>query len=146
MFASRTTVTIPIPFDPPHTVTLQRLPGRHLRTAEEQNRIEAMAYVERMGGEAFRKQLEAVGDTAAVKEAMKEAQADPLNGYHKPTLIKFGVKAWTCEEEVGPAAFDDLEDEAIDFLAREVLRITKPALFIGEETARKNASSGSTAT
>ena len=70
--------------------------------------------------------------------AMKRAQADPLNAYHRMTLIKHGVKSWTCPEELNDEALDDLEEEAIEWLAREVLRLTKPGLFTGEETERKN--------
>jgi hypothetical protein len=142
IFASFTQATIPIPFDPPHTVTLQKLTGRQLARAGEESLVEAQAYVARMGGAEFRKQLAEVGDGDAVKEAVAKAQADPMSGYHKPTLIKHGLKAWSYDRAIDDAAIEDLDDDALEFLSREVLKLTKPALF---EADPKNDSGSSTA-
>jgi hypothetical protein len=137
MFASRSTKTIPVPFDPPHEVTIQQLPGRHLERASQENYIEAQAYVTRLGGAEFRKQLQEVEkDSGDVKAEIVKAKADPLNGYHKPTLIKFGLKSWTYDDPITEAAIADLTDEGEDFIARAILKLTKPSLFQTVEEAK----------
>jgi len=152
IFASRSLKVVSIPFDEGQTVTIQKLPGRHLATAQEAKQLAARAYVERMGGDAFRKELAALGDAAPA--AVAQAQADPLNMYDRLTLLQKGIKAWTYVDEAGTpvpvteAAIDDLSDEAAAFLAREILQLTKPALFQTAEeqaTEKKIAPDSSTA-
>lgn len=138
IFASRTQKTIPIPFDAPHEVTLQKLTGRQLERASQENQIEAQQFVSRMGGAEFRKQLESVGDSVAVAEQMATIKADPMFGYHKPTLLKHGVKAWTYDVPITDQAIEDLDDDALEFFAREVMKLTKPSLFVSAKADIKN--------
>lgn len=155
-FASRTTKTIPIPFDPPNEVTIQKLAGRHLGKAQLENQVLAIDNLRRMGGAAFQKELEGLGDAEKRAALVKEHQADPLNGYDRYEVLAKGIKSWSYEEKLDPVevvetdgvtrmripAIDDLDDEAADFIAREILRLTKPALFQTAEeieTATKNA-------
>jgi hypothetical protein len=155
IFASRTTKTIPLPFDVPHEVTIQRLAGRHLGKAQLENQVTSVENLRRMGGAAFQKELEGLGDTSKRAELVKQHQADPLNAYDRYEVLAKGIKSWTYEELLTPVeviegdgvkrlrilAIDDLDDDAADFLAREILRLTKPALFLTEaeaEAAQKN--------
>lgn len=149
IFASRTQKTIPIPFDAPHEVTIQKLAGRHLEKAAQEHQIETQSYVARMGGAEYRKQLNAVGDSEEVAKQVAALQADPMFGYHRPTLIKFGVKAWTYDELITDATIEDLDDQALEFFSREVLKLSKPSAFQTKdeaETERKNVTGSSTAT
>jgi len=125
IFASETTETIPIPFDAPHTVTVQKLTGRGVDAAQ----LDHMAGVVTGRGRNWATRfLElARAGTAGPADAQKVLD-DPLSGYDRLTLVKRGVKAWTYGE-VTEARLEDLDDEALEFLARAVLRLTKPALF-----------------
>lgn len=187
-FASRHQTTIDIPFDPPHTVTIRKLPGRHLQRAALENQFASIARFRKMGGAAFQKELESVSEKAKRDEAIQKAQADPLNGFDPYVLMMYGIVAWTYPEslkvevvideesalvmdaaekiiaafekktgsvseaaasilaaaKVGKRvipALEDLDDEAVEFFAREILKFSKPSLFrteAEEEAARKN--------
>lgn len=145
IFASHTTATVPIPFDMPHTVSIRRLTGRELEAAQEAHRSNLAGGSPRLWAATFRRVLE---HGASDPEVLK-AIADPLTGYDRFALVRSGLLAWSYPQSLTPtqtggpvAAIDDLDDEAVDFIATEVLRLTKPALFHASEeaeTARKNA-------
>lgn len=141
IFASRSLKVVPIPWDDPHTVTIQKLPGRHLGKAQQEKQIAAQAFVTRMGGDAFRQQLAGLGDPADVADRVARAQADPLNSYDRGAVLQKGIKAWTYDEPVTPETIDDLSEDAADYLARAILDLTLPAR---DEAGRKNAAGSST--
>jgi hypothetical protein len=147
IFASRTVKTIPIPFDPPHEVTIQKLAGRHLAKAKNAFLASLFDGVRDRGGAAVQKEMQALfGNDDKAKKAEAEAEvekvkADPLNGYDKHTLISCGVKSWTYEAPIDEGAINDLDEEAVDFFAREIMLLTKPSLFQtaqDAEDAQKN--------
>lgn len=156
IFASRTQREVPIPFgDEPgkDLVVIQKLTGRQLGKAQQAFFNELVAGVQARGGAKVQKDIESLFASSesakAVAEAAEKAKAQPLNGYDRHTLILYGVKSWTLEPrldgmsvEARTVLFDDLEDDAVEFFATEVLRLTKPALFQSQaEQAddRKNA-------
>jgi len=145
-FASLTTATIAIPHDPPHTATIRRLTGREYDQAQESHRSEFASGRTNAWAATFRRALE----RGATDPQVLKALADPLTGFDRFVLAKKGLVAWNYDRPVSPEAIEDLDDETIDHLAREVLRLTKPALFHVEpgdaEDARKNASGSSTVT
>lgn len=139
IFASRTTsAPIPIPFDPPHTVTVRKLTGREIEAAQEAHRGSVASGSSRSWSMAFRRMLE---KGAADPEVMR-ALSDPLTGYDRYSLVKDGLVSWSYPESLAgderQKHIDDLSDEAVDFIATEALRMTKPALFVPAETERKN--------
>jgi hypothetical protein len=139
IFASRITKTIPIPFDPPHEVTLQKLAGRHLGKAHDAFLADLYQGVRDRGGSAVQKDMQALfeGDKKADAEAaVAKVQADPLNGYDPYVLVRHGVKGWSYDTPLSPEAIEDLDDEAVTFFATEIMRLTKPALFQTEEAAK----------
>jgi hypothetical protein len=145
IFASRTQQTIDLPFDVPHTVTIQKLAGRHLEQAKQANQAAAVESLRRMGGATFQRELNAIGPSVVIADAVAKVQANPLSGYDRYVLLEKGIKAWTYVDDAGAvipvtaAAIEDLDDEAIDFLARAVLQLTKPALFaVDAEADQKN--------
>lgn len=162
VFASRTTKTIEIPFDPPHTVTIQKLSGRHLVRAHETFFNELVAGVQARGGARVQKELQDLWatDKDDTKKAIEAVQADPLNGYDKYALLYGGIKSWSYPEslervpvqelnEAGQLvtvmripAIDDLDDEAVAFFATEIMRLTKPSLFQTEEEAKAEQKNG----
>lgn len=151
IFASRTQKTIPVPFDPPHEVTIQKLAGRHLRKAHEAWLEELYTGVRNRGGATAQKEMQALFDdrdkkkadeTSDAEKAIAEVQDDPLNGLDKFTVVRYGVKAWSYDIPVSSESIDDMDDDAVDFVATEIMRLTKPALFQTKderEAAQKNA-------
>jgi hypothetical protein len=145
IFASRTRKVLELPMDPPHTVTIQKLTGHQLAKAAERQMITSQQYLREMGGpQAFKDTLQAALETVSPHDMT----ADPLGAFDMPTILRAGIVAWDYLEEdgatplaVSDAAVDDLGAEAADFLAREILRLTKPALFLpaaAREADQKN--------
>lgn len=139
IFASRTQQVLALPFDPPHTVTIQQLAGRQLEQARQASQAAAVATLQRMGGPAFQKELGGMGDPTAVAKLVAEAHADPLTGFDRDVVLLKGIKAWSYDEPVTPSAIEDLREEAADFLARAILELTLPA----RDAAGKKTASGS---
>jgi hypothetical protein len=144
MFASRSSDTIPIPFDPPHVCTVRKLTGRECDKAQAEHLKSTIAgrWAAHGWAKAFQRQL--AQGTATTADATNFL-ADPLNGYDRHTLVKAGLVGWDLPDPVTPEAIEDLDDEALDWFAREVLRRTKPALFEDPEIGRKNGPSASSA-
>lgn len=141
IFASRTQQVLPLPFDEPHTVTIQKLAGRMLEKARQVNQQASVDALRRMGGATFQRELGAVGDPAVVAAAVAKRQADPLHTYDRYVVLAKGITAWTYDEALTPvevvdedgtktlriAAIDDLDEEAADFIARAIMALTRPA-------------------
>ena len=131
IFASYVTRTVPLPFDEPHTVTIQKLSGKALQAARQASIAASMQLVQAMGGAVIGRELAEVPP-----EAVAAAQADPMRQYDRPTVLAKGVKAWTYSEAVTPATLDDLDEQAADFVCRAILDLTLP-----NGDAKKNSSS-----
>lgn len=144
IFASRTQQTIALPFDEPHTVTIRRLTGREVERAQSEH-LKSM-----VGGRSARGWSGAfqriIAGLAAPADA-ERALADPLSGYDRFAIVRSGLVAWSYPDPLKPDplkpavagtvdAIEDLDDDAVEFIAREILRITKPALFLTEEEAK----------
>lgn len=142
-FASHTTSDqIPIPWDKPHTITVRKLTGREIERAQEAHRDSLASGSARSWAVTFRRMLEKGAKDPEVLKAI----ADPLTGYDRFALVRAGLVAWSYPQSVKPVtvksegkpdriddAIDDLDDETVDFIAREVLRLTKPGLFLATE-------------
>jgi hypothetical protein len=144
MFASQTQDTIPIPFDPPHTVTVRKLTGRELEAAQAAHRDSLTTGNPRSWAALFRRGLQKGASDPDVLKAI----ADPLTGYDRYVMVRAGLLAWSYPQSITPVtvkvegkpdrivdAIDDLDDEGVDFIATEILRLTKPALFVTVEEA-----------
>jgi len=152
---------IPLPFDPPHTIIVRKLSGREYQRVQEAHAIGIATGDARIWSARFRRLLE---NSIAEKAEIERAIADPLTGFDRHLLVRLGTVAWSYPVSLKavkavPAVqsmdgqiqipaieaydpIDDLSDEHVDFIAREVLRRTKPALFQSideQETERKNA-------
>jgi hypothetical protein len=144
---------IPLPFDPPHTVTVRKLTGREVEAAAAAHRSGLAGGNARSWPEKLKRALQY---GATDPEVLKAIQ-DPLTGYDRFALVRSGLVAWSYPLPIKridtPAtgttvlsvvdAVEDLDDEAVDFIATEVLRLTKPALFYAtEEVAEAEKKSG----
>jgi hypothetical protein len=147
IFASQTqSDPIPLPFDPPHTVTVRKLTGRECDAARDAHATGLAAGGARQWATKFRRILEgSISDKVQIEQAI----ADPLTGYDRFALVRSGLVAWSYPQAIKREqktlgdpivdAIDDLDDEAVDFIATEVLRITKPGLFHVTEADAKVA-------
>lgn len=157
MFASLTQAIVAIPWDPPHTVTVRKLTGRELEAAQAAHRDSLATGNSRSWAALFRRGLQKGASDPDVLTAI----ADPLTGYDRYVIVRAGLLAWSYPQAIKPVtvkgegkpdaivdAIDDLDDEGVDCIAREILRLTKPALFLTVEEAeaeKKTDSAGSTA-
>lgn len=148
-FASRTVVTLPIPFDPPNEVTLQKLAGRHLQKAEVAAQANWIETMDAKGG--IKKQREILREYEADKpaaepeeEPKEEKPVDPLAGLDPYTVCRFGIKAWTYDESLAEdpetkrvLALDDMDADSLNWFATEVMRLTRPGLFLTKEERKE---------
>lgn len=147
IFASETTSDrIPIPFDPPHWIQVRKLTGRETERAQEAHRDTLATGSARSWATTFRRMLEKGAKDPEVLKVIR----DPLTGYDRYALVRSGLVAWSYPRSLKPIgaipavlkdgqivtpaveasdAIEDLDDEAVDFIATEVLRLTKPHLF-----------------
>lgn len=151
--ASRAVKTIPFPPYQGHELTIQKLAGRHLYKADTENDFRAQEYMKRMGGAEFRKQLEEATrddpkDETGKSTAVAKAARDPVHAYDKHIVVQYGLKAWTFTEDDGtpipitPEAIEDLDPDALEFIAREILRWTRPSLFTEDAKAAQKETGG----
>jgi hypothetical protein len=136
MFASQTQETRPVPFDPPQTVTIRKLTGAEVEDAQVQA-IRGM--VGGRTGRGFARHIQRLLQGTATEPDAAQAATDPLAGFDRLVVVRGGLLAWTYPQPL--TAVTDLDDEALDFLAGAILRLTKPALFQTEaerDEARKN--------
>lgn len=154
-------VVLEVPGDAPHTVSVQRLNGRALERARQAAQFESVRVLKRMGGAAFQRELAATGErnpaAVATQIAIAKRRVDPLTWYDRYVVLYKGIKAWTYPEtltvvdEVNddgekerriPTIDDMFDDDQVNFLAREILKLTKPGLFQTAdeaETEKKSA-------
>ena len=138
VFTSRVTKTIPIPHDEGQSVTIRKLAPRHLEQAAKESQRQSFAELREMGGAAFLKELRSLNE-----DDIKTATArDPLMLFDRITLMEKAVLAWTyVDVERTRETFEDLDDDTQVLLATEILKLSKPSLFVTkteEETERKN--------
>jgi hypothetical protein len=160
-FASRVVVTLPVPFDPPNEVTIRKLAGRHLEKARNAFLQGLFLDVQARGGAQVQKEMQTLfikdaPNQEEVKAKEAAAEANPLAGLDEYVIVQGGLVSWTYPEPCKPeavtdehgtvtmriVALDDMDEDAIKWLATEIMRLTKPSLFrtpAEEETERKNA-------
>lgn len=149
IFASEHTATIPVPGDAPHTVTIGKLTGRQLELAQAAHLKDFVGDVSPRGWPRMFKA--ALDKGTALESDARHMLNDPLIGYDRLSIVRSGLKAWTYTvtngtgeqkpREITAKAVDDLDDEALEHFAIEIMRLTKPGLFLTPEegeAARKN--------
>lgn len=125
IFTSRVTKTIEIPHDPGQTVTIRKLAPRHLEQASRASQLKSIADLKEIGGPAFLKELQTLSDTV-----LKEAKvADPTLTFDKIVLLEKAVVDWSYDAARTAEVFADLDEQTLNLLATEVLKLSKPSLF-----------------
>lgn len=139
---------IPLPFDPPNTIVVRKLTGREVEQVQMAHARGVAIGRSRLWSENFKRILT---DGMAKAGDLAAALADPLTGFDRFAVVSAGLVAWSYPQPTKPVPatadapaydpIDDLDDEAVEFIAREVMRLTRPALFLTveqQETERKN--------
>jgi len=130
IFASYVTRTVPLPFDEPHTVTIQKLSGRDVARAKDKARevrsVSSLQLVQAMGGAAVVADVAGLDQSSAVAAELERRRADPAQVYDRPTVLEKGVTAWTYTEPLTPDRLADLDEQAADFLFHAILDLTLP--------------------
>lgn len=131
---------IPLPFDDGQWIKVRKLTGRQHSEAQAAHRVRFVASNEKWAG-FFRASM-AHGPSS---EEAQRVLNDPLTGYDRHELVRLGLVAWSYPQSITPVtvtstvegepdriedAIEDLDDDALDFIAREVLKLTKPGLFV----------------
>lgn len=159
MFERQTTSDpIPVPGALGQWIQVRALTGRECDVARDAHATGVATGGARLWATKFRRMLEgSVTDKAQIDQAI----ADPLTGYDRFIVAALGLVAWSASAPlVAPreantpltdkqqrdadyavrlAAVDGLLDEEVDFIATEVLRRTKPALFHATEEDAQRA-------
>lgn len=132
-FASLTvSEPIPLPFDAGQWIRVRKLTGREHEQAQAAHRGAFAAGSARAWAVTFRRALE----KGATDPDVLKALADPLTGYDRHAVALAGLVAWSYDRAVDADAIEDLDDEALEFIAREVLQRTKPGMFAVDEGAQ----------
>ena len=135
IFASYVSRVVPLPFDEPHTVTIQKLSGKALADARQAQIAASVAFVRAMGGAAFGRELAAATAGREDAGAVTAGGDDPRRQYDRPTVLAKGVKAWSYDEPPTSERLDDLDEEAADFVFRAILDLTLPNGAAEKKTA-----------
>lgn len=149
VFTSRITQRLQVPHDPDQAVTIRKLAPRHLDAAAVESYRQSLERTNLMGGMSAIQTIRALtaetpkaeADGAAAAVAAATPAADPLSGYDRATLVAKSLVDWTYDAPTTMESVLDLDEETLDFLAREVLRLSLPKLFLTDaqqEAARKN--------
>lgn len=162
IFASKTqSDPMPLPFDPPHTVTVRKLTAREVEMAQAAHAHGVATSDTRLWATRFRRILE---NSLADKAQVEQAIADPLTGYDRFSIVRSGLVAWSYPESITPIeaaaavkangktpaspaveardAIADMDDESIDFVATAILKLTKPWLFLTAEQLEAQKKTG----
>lgn len=144
IFASAHTKDVHPPSDPTATITIQKLSGRSEELAQAKHAEGAFGGFNGRGwsNRFLGRIMAGVADEKDVRAVTK----DPLAGYDRLSVVRAGVKSWSYTVDGKPkpvtaAAIEDIDDDTLEFLAIEIMRLTRPSRFLTEdeqEAARKN--------
>jgi hypothetical protein len=114
-----------VPGEPRQTVTIRQLGSQALRAALEAKAAPARQLMAaqidvRQARSDLHKEVARRGGAEALVAAVK---ADPVIAFDVQTLIARSVLSWAPQRTAPPAA------ETANWLAREILRLSKPSLF-----------------
>lgn len=133
VFTSSVQDTITIGDD---SVVIRKLAPKKLREAARAAQLQAVEDFKAMGGAATLEAFKGIGDKSDKETATAApAPVDPMAGYDAATLCVLGIVSWTYPVPVGTVAVDDLDEETLALIARAVLKLSRPSLFVTAEEA-----------
>lgn len=142
VFAKLRTATLTaIPGFPGHSVSIHGLSPRSLEAAAKEHQRQVLAVLKEAKESGTASAFEEV-DPEAVKTYQDQLRANPLSSYDAATLIEKAVDEWSFELAPSPESIAELDEDIRDYIATEILRLSKPSLFRTQdqqEADRKNA-------
>ncbi len=104
IFAKTITKTVEVPGDAPHTITVRKLSGQQIVSAQDQ-----------------------------VKDSPT---------HWRRAVIERGLIGWTYDVPVSAEWLDELDSEASDFIAAEIMKLTTPSAFTPPGAAEAEQKNG----
>ena len=141
VFAKLRTATLnQVPGAPTAVVEIHGLSPRSLQLAAQEHQRQAMAAFKEAKASAS-VDFDAV-DPEAVKAYQTQMAKNPLLSYDAATLIEKGVTAWSFELPPVPEHIAELDEDVRDYIADQILRLSKPSLYRTEEEQEADRKNG----
>lgn len=137
VFTSMVTDVLEVPQAPGQSVTIRKLAPKHLDAARRAAQDRALAEMKHLQSMEMGDFLDRV-----LSEAKAPSVVDPLAAYDRVALMVAGVTAWTFDAPVDRDHVEDLDEDTQDWLARAILRLSKPSLFQTEAEAEADRKNG----
>lgn len=138
IFTHRVVVTRDVPHDPGQSVTFRKLAPRHLEAASKEAQRQSIQDVKEAGGPKLVGEIQReFADPEKKKELEAATTKDPLLTYDRVTLLEKSVKEWSYPEPADRTSFEELDEETLQWLSTEILKLSKPSLY-ETEADRKN--------
>lgn len=141
IFTNQIEKTLPVPNDPDHAITIRKLPRRHLEKAAREAQRQHLEGLQEIGGPRqiaeLQEALEKLDPPKPEQPVSDEPKRDPLTAYDRQTLLQAAIVRWTYDVPVTPETIQEIDEDTEEWLAREVLRLSRPSLF-ETEADRKN--------
>ena len=137
-----TTGPVAIPHEPGETMEFRKISYLTLDKAKKERMKEVVA--EMSGTKDIMSTIQKAvedGSGEVLQAAKNAASENPLNRYHKQTLLHHGVHAWSYKAEVTFDTIDELDETTADWAARQIIDLALPG-----EADTKELSSRSTGT
>jgi hypothetical protein len=134
VLASKITKVLELPGDAGLSVTIRALNNRMLGEAMQAAQAAAVRSFRDLGGSALVKELQTLsGETIATARAK-----DPLTTVDLDLVLEKGVVGWNLDEEFEREKVHDFEPATAELIGREIMRLTRPDMFLPAEEAQKN--------
>jgi hypothetical protein len=138
IFTHRVVVTRDVPHDPTQSVTFRKLAPRLLEAAAKEAQRQSIEDVTAAGGPKLVGEIQREFASDKKKDEIAEAVTrDPLLTYDRVTLLEKAVQSWTYPEPATRESFLEIDETTLQWLATEILRLSKPSLY-ETEADRKN--------
>lgn len=142
VFAKLRTATLgQVPGAPGAVVEIHGLSPRSLQLAAQEHQRQALLVFKEAKAMGTAADFDAV-DPDAVKAYQAQMAKNPLLSYDAATLIEKGVTSWSFELPPEPEHIAELDEDVRDYIADQILRLSKPSLYRTaeeQEADRKNA-------
>lgn len=138
IFTNRVVVELPVPHDEGQSITIRKLAPRHLEAAAKESQRQSINDVKEAGGAKLVGEItREFKDPDKAKDLADAVKRDPLMTFDRVTLISKAVTAWSYEQALTLDVFEELDEETQQWLATEILKLSKPTLY-ETEADRKN--------
>ena len=133
LFASQVRKTLTeVPGLEGQSVEIRKLGWKALDKAAEARTFSGIDMMRRIGPGGLLAELNAAGGEEKVRET---ASADPYLRYDRGVLVSRGIVSWSMSQSITQEQIDDLDEDTIEYIARQVYELSRPKT----EGERKNA-------